>query len=129
MAIRFIWSDAYSVGDEELDRQHKHLFELGNTIQEADSSEARKYIMELYKYIRTHFNLEERHMKTMDYPWVDEHREKHENLISELNQLTEGFDRENFDIIAAFLHEWLVKHVLMDDKKYFIFAKSVSSSS
>lgn len=129
MAIRFMWSDAYSVGDEKLDNQHRHLFELGNSIQIADKSEARKYIMELYKYIRVHFDREENHMKNLGYPWLDEHREKHENLITELNQLSEGFDRENFNTIATFLHEWLIRHVLVDDKKYFIFARTVSSSS
>lgn len=124
MSILFIWNDDYSVGDETLDRQHQNLFDLGNKIQKADKSEARKYVMSLYKYIRTHFDREENHMKSMGFPWVDEHRLKHEELIENLNRLSKDFDPDNLKELAAFLHEWLVTHVLVEDKKYFTFTRS-----
>lgn len=124
MAIRFEWSDDYSVGVKELDDQHRHIFDLGNKIQEADRSMARKFVMELYKYIRTHFVIEEKHMMTLGFPLIYEHREKHEQLITDFNELTQGFEREDFEALSAFLHSWLVKHVLLEDKKYFVFARN-----
>jgi hemerythrin len=126
MGIKFIWTDDYSVGDEILDNQHKHLFELGNQIQDTDKSSARKYVMELYKYIRTHFIHEERHMQSSQYPFIEKHKTLHEQLITDLNELTQNFTIDDFDLLVVFLHDWFIKHVLMEDKKYFFFIHSAT---
>lgn len=124
MGIRFIWSDEYSVGNEVLDNQHKYLLELGNKIQTADVGQARAFVMELYKYIRVHFTREEAHMKAIGFPGLDEHKEQHEHLITDLNALSQDFVPEKLDALIAFLHTWLVNHVLHEDKAYFRFARS-----
>ena len=125
MGIQFIWNDDYTVGNKDLDSQHRYLFGLGNTIQTAEPSEARSYVMSLYKYIRVHFTREEQHMQAIGFPGVEEHRIQHERLISELNDLAQGFKPEMLDDLVLFLNNWLVNHVMNDDKRYFDFARSL----
>ena len=125
MGIQFIWKDDYTVGNKDLDSQHRYLFELANTIQTAEPSEARSYVMSLYKYIRVHFTREEQHMQDIGFPGAEEHRLQHEQLLSRLNDLAEGFQPEMMDDLVLFFNNWLVNHVLHDDKRYFDFARSL----
>jgi len=123
MTINFIWQEDYSVGNDELDNQHKYLFELGNQIQAAGITEAKTYVMALYKYIREHFQLEEDHMKSMSYPDLESHRNLHNNLLSDLNVITDDFfeKSDSFEKFKAFFYNWLIDHILQHDKKYFKF--------
>lgn len=129
MGVKFIWNKDYSVGDEELDNHHRNLFKLGNKIQESDRSAARKFIMELYRYIRLHFDHEEKHMQRMEFPGIDRHKTLHDDFITRLNELSEGFTDNNFDELTVFLHVWLIKHVLLEDKKYSAYIRSEKKSS
>jgi len=124
MGIVFIWSDEYTVGNEELDNQHRYMFDLGNKIQSAKPSEARAYVMALYKYVTAHFTKEEEHMKSMGFPGIAEHQIIHENLITTLNDLAQGFQPEMLNELITFLHNWLINHILNDDKQYFDFVHS-----
>jgi hemerythrin len=121
MGIQFIWSDDYTVGEEDLDNDHKQLFDLGNRIQAAKPSEARGYVMAMYKYASSHFTREEKHMKSIGFPETKEHTDKHEALITKLNDLSKDFTPDKIEELVTFLHNWLVNHVLFDDKKYFDF--------
>lgn len=125
MGIQFIWNADYSVGNEVLDSQHRHLFDLGNRIQQAKPAEAKAYVMSLYKYIRVHFTEEEQHMKNIGFPELTEHQAMHEQLITQLNKLSEGFRPEMMDELVTFLHNWLVNHVFKEDKKYFDFVRAL----
>ncbi len=125
MNIQFTWSDEYSVGNEVLDSQHKHLFDLGNRIQQAKPSEAKAYVMSLYKYIRLHFTEEEHHMEKIGFPGVDGHRMMHEQLITRLNDLSDGFTPDMIDELARFLHDWILNHLLKEDHQYFVYVRSL----
>ncbi|MHC4884374.1 MAG: bacteriohemerythrin [Planctomycetota bacterium] len=123
--MKFIWTNEYSVGVEELDRQHQHLFGLGNTIEDATLDKAKGYVMELYKYAREHFAAEEVHMAEIGFPALPEHRELHNRLCEDFNNTIEnGFASEQeFDQFKLFLYGWLTNHVMKFDRRYFDFAK------
>ena len=128
MSIKFIWEERYSVGNSKLDQQHQRLFDLGNEIQDASVKDVKKYVMELYKRTREHFKYEENHMKEIDFPDVRQHEEMHNELITRLNEIAEkdfGTD-ESFDRFKAFLYDWLVNHILNQDKKYFDYYKDLN---
>ena len=127
MSVKFLWEENYSVGNSKLDQQHQRLFRLGNEIQDANIKEAKKYIMELYKHTREHFKFEENHMKEIGFPDVKQHREMHDGLIARLNDIVEkdfGTD-ESFRRFKAFLYDWLINHILNQDRKYFDYYKNV----
>ena len=128
MSVKFLWEERYSVGNSKLDQQHQRLFGLGNDIQDASIKEAKKYIMELYKHTREHFKCEEDHMKEIEFPDVKQHKEMHNGLITRLNEIVEkdfGSD-ESFNRFKAFLYDWLINHILNQDKKYFDFYKTLN---
>ena len=124
MGIKFIWKDEYSVGVAELDRQHQKMFALGNEIQGLEVSNSKKTILELYRYTREHFAREERHMKEIGYPDLVHHRDLHEQLIADLNKRVEKQidTQEKLNDFVLFVYNWIVDHILNQDKKYFEFA-------
>ncbi len=120
MSVKFEWNDKFSVGKEEIDKQHQYLFSLGNKIQEADKNEGKHYIMELFKYTKAHFGEEEKHMKEIGFTELKEHMEKHNDLITNLSNVAEEYSgtQENINKIAVFLYNWLTDHILTEDMKY-----------
>ena len=45
MSIQFVREDKYSVGNPEIDQQHKGMFELGNSLPEVLSAQDMKPIV------------------------------------------------------------------------------------
>ncbi len=113
MSVNFEWEDKYYVGNVKLDNQHKYLFRLGNEIQDADKSEGKSYVMELFKYTKAHFGEEEEHM------------EMHNKLITDLSTVAERYSgtQENINDVAIFLYNWLTDHILTEDMKYATFSR------
>ena len=112
------WLDAYSIGIDDVDQQHKYLFELINeTLQCNEKEKLQLSLMQLYKYTREHFNAEESLMKEIFYPKYEQHKEIHNQLITELNKkskeaIDEPTKRDKLDV---FLVRWLIVHILGDD--------------
>lgn len=131
MSIKFEWDKRYSVGNEEIDAQHRRLFDLGNEMQNIHLSDMTKIIMKLYTHAMSHFDTEEHHMKAIGYPELVHHRELHNGLISGLNHLIEkpidsytGLER-----VKQFVYNWIIDHILNHDKKYFEFYQEQTKST
>ena len=74
MSVQFIWKDNYSVGNPEIDDQHRDLFNLCNQLSESLTEKECKFIiMKLFKYTRLHFTAEEKLMKDLEFPLFVEH--------------------------------------------------------
>lgn len=123
MPIKFVWDKTYSVGNEMIDSQHRRLFDVGNEMQNIQLADVARTIMNLYKHTREHFDTEERHMKSLGYPKLDQHRELHNNLITGLNTLTgKPIDTDlGLEGLRKFVYNWIIDHILNHDKKYFEF--------
>jgi hemerythrin len=56
MGIQFIWDSSYSVGRDDIDDQHKRIFEMANSLPEVMDCETwKRSVMALYKHTREHF--------------------------------------------------------------------------
>jgi len=126
MAIDFVWEDAYTVGDEEIDGQHQRMFRLANELPEVlDVPLVKRRIMDLYRHTREHFEAEEAMMKRIGYPGLDDHRELHIDLVTRLNAVSSG----SFESARAvcdfkrFVYDWVLDHIMCRDKDYFRFAQ------
>lgn len=127
------WKSEYSVGDNQLDADHREIFELINEFQyqslvdlndKVDQSEIRfleMMIADLIDYTERHFSREEKHMRAMDYPRLDEHisihgemRETLKAAHSRLKQGEAGLAKE----VSKFLDHWWYDHILKEDKAY-----------
>ncbi|MBL7152800.1 MAG: hemerythrin family protein [Phycisphaerae bacterium] len=120
------WDESYSVGVEELDEQHKQLFNLLNALFEAEETSAESQTVSdllagMKAYAAMHFETEERYMSECEYAdlashaWVHElYRKKADKLCSDQMDGREGV----FPEMLRFLYEWLVVHILSCDKDY-----------
>jgi hemerythrin len=122
----FEWSDIYSVGNENIDKQHKQLFDIANRFAQAYAEGHGKDILasifaELLEYTQYHFADEERLMKEAGFPDFYQHKANHEKLIEVVLNLKKNFDDHQEGIeerIMDFLKMWLNGHILGMDRNY-----------
>ncbi len=120
------WKDSYSVGVAEIDRQHKKLIDMINTLHQAMSQGKGKQVVnavlaDLANYCATHFRQEEKFMADAGYPELDAHREKHQKMTQKVLALQADVKAGKATItmeVMRFLEQWLDKHILGTDKKY-----------
>ncbi len=121
------WNNAqYSVRVEQFDNDHKKLLGFINELHEAmlqgkGKDKLKDILSELLDYTHYHFNAEEKQLEQAGYPELEEHKQYHRALISELNELITDFANEKREISVKtfrFLKEWLFNHIQMADKQY-----------
>ena len=119
------WNEKYETGFLAVDTQHKHLFGLVNDLHEALMAGHGKEKMgvtlkALASYTVEHLRTEEALMAQVAYPGTPEHQRKHENLVSQVNQLTADFAAGRLTLpltLARFLSDWLSHHIQEEDMK------------
>ena len=121
-----IWTEDYSVGIEELDRQHRKLFELINklsdhTVELSSLGEKSDILNELISYAIEHLEYEESLLTEHGYPETDNHKEKHAHYLEKFNALlkdSKSGEEVFSDDLVSFLQNWWRHHVLEEDMKY-----------
>jgi hemerythrin-like metal-binding protein len=125
MALELLsWDESYRVGVEEIDRQHRRLFDLLNSFTRAVTSGHAEEIIgevlsEMAAYADEHFKCEQLYLERHpDYP---SHLLQHWEFTKHCMGLVMGFrrDREVSWDTLSYLSEWLRKHVLTEDRRYF----------
>jgi len=122
----FTWYPKYSVNNEELDEHHKKLFGIFNQLDEQcinnyDNKSARGIIEELINYSNYHFFAEEQHMKDLGYKDINKHISEHREFTLKaihLQQAIMNNEVHTLKELKAFLGQWLLNHVIVEDKKY-----------
>jgi hemerythrin len=122
----FKWYSKYSVKDEELDEHHKTLFSIFNRLydhcfENNMTNCIGPTIEELKSYSNYHFTAEEKHMKEIGYKEIDVHINKHRDFTVktlQLQQFATKDDPEATKELIVFLGNWLLHHVIEEDKKY-----------
>ncbi|MCK5665326.1 MAG: hemerythrin family protein [Thiotrichaceae bacterium] len=121
-----VWDDAYSVGVEEMDNDHKKLINLINQLQTSvDYYTGKEFELkaldELVDYTKTHFKKEEKLLEESDYADLASHKIQHTQFIEKINQAAEDY-KNNADATIVdtlkFLREWLINHINGTDKEY-----------
>jgi hemerythrin-like metal-binding protein len=127
------WIPEYSVGNKEIDEQHKVLFTIINDFFQQDSKqEAITLFKNLSSYIDLHFASEENLLKQINYPETEEHIKIHRVLRAKFYLLEKKLDDYDIDVhhkIAMFLYNWLAKHILKSDMEYKSYALSIEEKS
>jgi hemerythrin len=121
----FTWEDRYSIGIEEIDAHHRHLFALlnkahGDFLEHKPPSELKTIIDELIDYATYHFSAEERRMPEIAYSGAANHKREHTEFILRVVQMHADYQNRKlyFLEILAFLHEWLKNHILQTDAEF-----------
>ncbi|MBI2354905.1 MAG: hemerythrin family protein [Deltaproteobacteria bacterium] len=119
------WQEYLSVGVEEIDRQHKLLFEKYNAFFTAyhggrGDEEVIRLFGFLEEYMATHFADEESLQKRVCFPDYQRHREKHLELTCKVAELkerlyNEGPDHNLVTSAGLLMTGWLIEHISVMD--------------
>lgn len=122
----FSWKSEYSVNDATLDSHHQQLFTLLNSIYEnVMSSQQLDCVLpkfeELSEYTIHHFKEEEQYMREISFPDIDDHIAMHREFTKTICELRESYHNNDLEVareLIVVLGEWLLHHVLKEDRKY-----------
>ncbi|MCF6188407.1 MAG: bacteriohemerythrin [Desulfobulbaceae bacterium] len=124
MDITAIWRPEYSVGHQEIDAQHKYLFELWimlNSIKDQQDNHLslEQALLSLVDYVEIHFADEEKYLQA--HPEFDRHRQIHAVFLAQCKTFTEQFQKGSLDThtVVDFLRSWLIEHIVETDIRYF----------
>ena len=129
----FGWKEIYSVGNANIDAEHKMLFDIA---QEAffevepslKSKKLKDVLTRLYDYMKTHFKHEEEYMQEVNYPDFKEHKMLHEDIIKTINTFVKTLPTLNEDVfekeLAKIIDIALVHHIIQEDRKIISWIKS-----
>ncbi|WP_304942526.1 bacteriohemerythrin [Vallitalea guaymasensis] len=127
------WKKEYNLGIEEIDNQHKHLFEIAARVGELTKDigegidcydDFMNILNELVDYTIYHFDYEEAYMQKNNFN-NDEflvHQVEHKMFVKKLEKFQEtDFDENQYESInnmLTFLVDWIVHHIIDVDSKY-----------
>jgi len=124
---KIVWEDHFVVDNGIIDKDHMVLFDLinkfnANTPKYRHPKEMVPILNALIKYTQIHFKREEKLQKASGYPFQDDHKKEHADLIKNFHGLVlkaQKANRDNVSDVAVeigqFLKDWLILHVVEND--------------
>ncbi len=118
------WTDDLVLGIEEIDLQHRVMFDHFNQLSLAchgsASEELLKHLDALETLISLHFETEERLMVEWDYPAIEIQRSEHEQFARSIGEVcsmarNEGPSRMLGARVAGSMVQWIVRHIRHHD--------------
>jgi len=127
----FSLSDAYLIGNDLLDAQHKVILSYMAKIYTSFLSKKKKeelfeLVDRLDAFCKLHFLEEEQVMDEMGFPEMDAHKTEHALFVTHLENFIGRYEElntaKNIDELL-FLKKWFLEHVAVYDKKYARYGK------
>lgn len=117
------WNDDLLTGIQEIDSQHKMIFEYANELHEhlvmgEGNTLIDSAIAKVVDYAKIHFRAEEHYMKERGYPALAEHQDEHKLFVDKVALFTTRA-RSNKPLLARdillFLGSWYTNHISVTD--------------
>ena len=126
------WSPAVSVNVRQIDDQHKKLVNIVNYLysemQVGNGIASLEMVLPtLINLTAEHFAYEEKMMLAKGYPAFASHKAEHESLLEQIHTLQIKLRCEPHvapTMTMNFLRDWLVNHILGEDKTCGLFLNS-----
>jgi hemerythrin len=124
-----MWKDAYAVGNELIDSQHRELFRMADDLVEAirrqgpdGPAACAQAVAFLKDYVVKHFADEEALQATLGYAGLEAHKVLHRDFVSTVlgyeKSLTEShYSQVIVQQFGGMLIGWLIYHVVGEDGK------------
>ncbi|MEA1980456.1 MAG: bacteriohemerythrin [candidate division Zixibacteria bacterium] len=121
------WQEMFSVGIPSVDNQHKKLVSMINQLEDSLTAgkglvndDVGKVLTKLVEYTKFHFEDEEKIQNDIQYSDRNRHKQLHKELVGQvigiLMKLKKGETINVFEMMN-FLRDWLVNHILKEDRK------------
>lgn len=127
MKYGIAWSDSYKLGEENVDAQHRKLFDLlsdlvGSCERKTQVDKVHEALSFLVNYTVKHFNDEEDLQLKWGFPEYERHKQLHEDFKVVVSDLVKKFKESgSSDELSSALNKtvvtWLIKHIQGEDKK------------
>ncbi len=126
LLVNVIYERCLSVGVAAMDAQHKTLVAMINKLirnatATTQSATIQEVFMEMKDYMAMHFHAEEELMTAHNYPQLGEQIALHRRFSDKIIRfcIEWAYHNEHLpDDMLTYLREWLVHHILEEDKKY-----------
>ena len=121
---RETWSAKYVMGIDEIDEQHRTLFDYVAKLDQCLGSEnsrhaVQRILVELTAWSKVHFAAEEELMDQISFPELDDHIEMHLGFLGELSEfMMQSHQSDVGQKASLFLNDWLCQHIDKEDRKY-----------
>ncbi len=132
------WREDLEIGIDEIDAQHKALFEKVNDLLHAcNTGKAKEEVVStlefLSEYVVTHFKDEEAYHRKYKYPHYKEHAKLHSDFVEEIEELKRAYEEEgtNLQLVVMVNQKvvnWLINHIGKADKAFGKFVSSLDNS-
>jgi hemerythrin-like metal-binding protein len=124
------WTDEFSVGVAEIDRDHQRLLgllnELHDAVEAGDAQDVLGKVLDgLVHYVSYHFASEEALFLRSNYPDYKQHMRKHQALAATVKEIHKDFQREASEAVPLqvleFLKNWLYEDILGADLAFGVY--------
>ncbi len=125
---KIVWTDKFSVGNENMDFQHQKLIRMINVLIEhnnADTDTENEIVSDLLtkmtEYSLEHLRSEEQLLEELAYPHLDEHKKLHNAYrlkVVDFCTATSIGVKNLTPSMLAYLSQWWTGHILAEDMKY-----------
>ena len=120
------WGPKYSVGITTIDTQHKKLVDIINDLNDAMRNGKSKEVLNstltsLIDYTKVHFKFEEDLFNKYGYSEKLSHKMLHDKLTRQVLDSYDSYQKGKATVsieLMNFLSDWLLKHIVAEDKKY-----------
>ncbi|MCL2444217.1 MAG: hemerythrin family protein [Treponema sp.] len=133
----FLWDESYLLGNEQVDAQHRQLFDIVNNLvnnckSDSDTEKMKNALNFLVDYTVQHFDDEEALQIKINYPEYENHKKLHDDfklvvvdLVNRFN--TSGSTSGLGDDVKAIVIKWLVNHIMSEDKKIGVHLQNINA--
>lgn len=124
------WTDTLLTGIDEIDKQHRVIFDVLARLEMAISSDDKWSavhfaVVELTNFANIHFAVEEALMRLHGYPDLDAHIAAHKTFSADLAAIEHQSVREDVSAeMITLVRDWLVNHIGITDKAYVPYLRS-----
>jgi diguanylate cyclase (GGDEF)-like protein/hemerythrin-like metal-binding protein/PAS domain S-box-containing protein len=132
--IYFEWNHNWESGNPEIDRQHRHLVEMGNPLiinlkSESPREPITRQIEQLIGELASHFAFEETVLLDLGYPEYEDHKAMHHRILAKAAELKGKYESEEVqgEVFVSFLiDDFIIGHMAEADSKFFPLTKEQS---
>jgi hemerythrin-like metal-binding protein len=123
------WSREFEVGDATIDKQHYELYSNSLKLLNAVSrgmnlQEIEEMMTFLGKYVKEHFQTEEKYLLEHHYPFYEHQKGQHANFVKSFEvvkqEIQSGNKSKTYLVfrIQTLVIDWLINHTLKEDRHY-----------